>query len=84
MTHHRAGSAPFIGALIVAITFAACTGPANARGGGHGFSHGLGRGSGRGGGLAGGRGHGNDAYARAALQEEEKLMLKLKNICRGC
>lgn len=64
--------------------------PADARGG-----HGLGRGFGghgmlgghgmQGAQLAGGRRHGNDAYAKAASDERDKLLnSQLKSICRGC
>jgi hypothetical protein len=62
--------------------------PAEARGG-HGFHHGLGgheiHGSEGGGSFAGNRRHGNDAYVRAASEEEDKLLnTKIKSICRGC
>ena len=34
--------------------------------------------------LAGGR-HGNDAYAKAASEESDRLLDKqIKSICRGC
>jgi hypothetical protein len=58
--------------------------PADARGG-----HGLGRGSGghgmHGAQFAGDRRHGNDAYTKAASDEQDTLLnSKLKSICRGC
>jgi len=34
--------------------------------------------------LSGDRRHGNDAYVKAASDERDKLLTKLKNICRGC
>lgn len=69
--------------------------PAEARGGhgsgGHGHHHGFGsheiRGDGGGGSgsIAGDRRHGNDAYVKAASEEEgEILNTKIKSICRGC
>ena len=72
-------------ALILSMAMAA---PAEARGG-HGFHHGLGghemHGSEGGGSFAGNRRHGNDAYVRAASEEEDKLLnTKIKSICRGC
>ncbi len=34
---------------------------------------------------AGDRLHGNEAYAKAATEEEDKLLnTKIKSICRGC
>lgn len=74
--------------LILLIAMAA---PAEARGA-HGFSHhGFGgheiRGDGGGGSgsFAGDRHHGNDAYVKAASEEEDKLLnTKIKSICRGC
>lgn len=39
---------------------------------------------GYGGGFAGGRRHANDAYVKAASQERDRLLKKLKDICRGC
>ena len=78
--------------LILLMAMAA---PAEARGGHgfgrHGFHHGFGgheiRGDGGGGSgsSAGDRRHGNDAYAKAASEEEDKLLnTKIKSICRGC
>jgi len=38
-----------------------------------------------GGSFAGDRRHGNDAYVKAAAEEEDKLLnTKIKSICRGC
>jgi hypothetical protein len=38
-----------------------------------------------GGSFAGDRRHGNDAYNKAASDEEDKLLnSKIKSICRGC
>jgi hypothetical protein len=71
----------------------AATTPADARGGhGHGGfgGHGMGRHTMHGegeaaGALAGGRRHGNDAYTKAASDEEDRLLnTRLKSICRGC
>jgi hypothetical protein len=68
---------------VVGLVFvAALTHAAEARGG-----HGFGRGFGGHGmhGTAGDRRHGNDAYTKAASDEEDKLLAgKLKSICRGC
>jgi hypothetical protein len=60
--------------------------PAEARGGGHSFHHGSGdHEMHEGGSFAGGRHHGNDAYVKAASDEEDKLLKsKIKSICRGC
>jgi len=67
--------------------------PAAARGGhgfgGRGFHHGFGghdmHGGDGGGSSAGDRRHGNDAYVRAASEEEDKLLnTKIKSICHGC
>jgi hypothetical protein len=71
--------------LILSMALAA---PAEARGG-RGFHHGPGshemNGSDGGGAFAGNRRHGNDAYVRAASEEEDKLLnTKIKSICRGC
>ena len=59
--------------LILSMAMAA---PAEARGG-HGFHHGFGRHEMHGAegdrSLAGDRHHGNDAYAKAASEEEDKL-----------
>lgn len=78
--------------LILLMAMAA---PAEARGGHgfghHGFHHGSGGHEIRGndgdgsGSSAGDRRHGNDAYAKAASEEEDKLLnTKIKSICRGC
>jgi len=77
-------------ALLIALPSAV-----SARGGGHrlgmgGFGHSLGGRGFTGGGESGGqfasdRRHGNDAYAKAASDEVDKLLdKKLKSICRGC
>ena len=71
--------------LILSIAMSA---PAEARGG-HGSHHGFGgheiHGADGGGSFAGNRRHGNDAYVRAASDEEDKLLnTKIKSICRGC
>jgi hypothetical protein len=71
--------------LIVSMAMAA---PAQTRGG-HGFHHGSGshemHGTHGGGSFAGNRRHGNDAYVKAASDEEDKLLnTKIKSICRGC
>ncbi|MCC8961142.1 hypothetical protein H8A95_02150 [Bradyrhizobium sp. Pear76] len=68
---------------------AAAMPPAGARGGhGHGSGHSHGMHAGgtiRGGGSAGNARHGNDAYTKAASDEEDRLLNgKLKSICRGC
>jgi hypothetical protein len=69
--------------LILSIAVAA---PAEARGG-HGFHHGH-SGHDRHGGDGGGSFAGNrrdDAYAKAASEEEDKLLnTKIKSICSGC
>jgi hypothetical protein len=71
--------------LILSMLMAAS---AEARGG-HGFHHGLGghemHGSDSGGSFASNPRHGNDAYVRAASEEEDKLLnTKIKSICRAC
>lgn len=53
-------------------------------GGGHGFGHGFAGTGLHGAHFAGGGRHGNDSYIRTASQEREKLLAKLKDICRGC
>lgn len=57
--------------------------------GGHGFHHGLGghemRGADGDGSFASGHRRGNDAYVKAASEEEDKLLnSRIKSICRGC
>jgi hypothetical protein len=53
---------------------------AEARGWSHfGWHHGMMNGAH----LEGGR-HANDAYAKAASAEQDSLLKKLKNICKGC
>jgi hypothetical protein len=71
--------------LILSMAIAA---PAEARGG-RGVHHGLGghemHGSDGGGSFTGNRRHGDDAYVRAASEEEDKLLnTKIKSICHGC
>ncbi len=71
--------------LILSMVMAAS---AEARGG-HGFHHGFGghevHGADGGGSFASDRRHGNDAYVKAAAEEEDKLLnTKIKSICRGC
>jgi hypothetical protein len=71
--------------LILSIAMAV---PAEARGG-HGSHHGFGRhemhGADGGGSFAGNRRRGNDAYVKAAAEEEDKLLNnRIKSICRGC
>jgi hypothetical protein len=63
--------------------------PAEARGvhglGVHGFGHGFGGHGTHGAEFAGGRRHGDDAYARAASEERDRLLdTRIKSICRGC
>jgi hypothetical protein len=80
---------PAMGTAIMVLTFlATLTLPADARGhgfargfGGHGFGgHGM-----HGAPFAGDRRHGDDAYVKAATDENDKLLnSKLKSICRGC
>jgi hypothetical protein len=63
---------------------AALTHAVEARGG-HGFGRGFGGHGMHGTASAGDRRHGNDAYTKAASDEEDKLLAgKLKSICRGC
>jgi hypothetical protein len=60
---------------------------AGARGGhgGHGGSHTHGIRAGGAGSAAGDKAHANDAYIKAASDEEDRLLdNKLKSICRGC
>lgn len=54
---------------------------ARGHGGGRSFGGGAGAGASR---FADGRRHGNDAYVKAASDERDKLLKKLKDICRGC
>jgi hypothetical protein len=57
---------------------------ADARGG-HGFGRGIGGHGMHGAPLAGDRRHANDAYTKAASDEQDKLLnARLKSICRGC
>jgi hypothetical protein len=69
-------------AIGLAALIASCAHSAQARGG-HGFGrggHGMHRAP-----FAGDRRHGNDAYAKAASDERDKLLTKrIKSICRGC
>ncbi len=71
-------------ALLMISTF-----PAAARGGhgfgGHGSRHGFGERGMHGAEFSGGRRHGNDAYAKAASGEIDRLLnTQIKSICRGC
>jgi hypothetical protein len=71
--------------LILSMVMAAS---AEARGG-HGFHHGFGghevHGADGSGSFASDRRHGDDAYVKAAAEEEDKLLsTKIKSICRGC
>ncbi|MCP3414579.1 hypothetical protein NLM16_10740 [Bradyrhizobium brasilense] len=67
---------------------AAAMPPVDARGGhgdGGGHSHGMHGGANGAGGCAEDKRHGNDAYTKAASDEEDRLLnSKLKSICRGC
>ncbi|WP_050420818.1 hypothetical protein [Bradyrhizobium tropiciagri] len=60
--------------------------PTDARGHGHSRLHGIHAGGvHRGGGLASDKRHGDDAYSKAASDEEDRLLnTRLKSICRGC
>jgi hypothetical protein len=96
MFHQQKGSEmarrrlPAMGAAIMVLAFlATLTPPADARG--HGFGRGFGGGPGLGGHgmqgapFAGDRRRGDDAYVKAASDENDKLLnSKLKSICRGC
>ena len=78
-------AAAFLGAALVTIS----TFPADARGGhgfgGHGSRHGFGGRGMHGAKFSGGRRHGNDAYAKAASAEIDRLLnTRIKSICRGC
>lgn len=74
-------------ALLIVTAFTLSIGSAEARG-----FHGLGHGSWHShgireddtSGVAHGRRHGNDTYMKAARDERDKLLSKLKSICRGC
>jgi hypothetical protein len=69
-------------AIGLAALIATCAHSAQARGG-HGFGrggHGPHRAQ-----FAGDRSHGNNAYAKAASDERERLLTnRIKSICRGC
>jgi hypothetical protein len=94
MPHHQAKLTRSRAARVIAaagsilILSMAMAASAEARGG-HGFHHGSGGhemhaadGSGS---FASGRRRGNDAYVKAAAEEEDKLLnTKIKSICRGC
>jgi hypothetical protein len=70
-------------AIGLAALIASCAHSAQARGSSHGFGrggHDLHRAQ-----FAGDRRHGNDAYAKAASDERDRLLTnKIKSICRGC
>jgi hypothetical protein len=75
-------------AAVLMVLLMACTEPALARGmhthGGTHMAHGardLAGGSEAGG---EGRGRGNNAYGKARIEEKDRLISKLKSICRGC
>ncbi|MGY4479937.1 hypothetical protein [Bradyrhizobium sp. USDA 3364] len=79
----------FTTAGLLLTLLAAAMPPADARGGGHGHggghSHGMHAGGAVHGGFASDKRHGDDAYAKAASDEEDRLLnSKLKSICRGC
>jgi hypothetical protein len=78
-SHSTASHAAPIG---LAALIATCAHSAQARGG-HGFGrggHGPHRAQ-----FAGDRSHGNNAYAKAASDERERLLTnRIKSICRGC
>jgi hypothetical protein len=69
-------------AIGLAALIASCAHSAQARGG-RGFGrggHGMHRAQ-----FAGDRRHGNDAYAKAAPDERDRLLTnRIKSICRGC
>ena len=78
-----------LAAVLTTVAMATSMAPAAARGGGHGFHRGglSGRSAHGAGGrsFAGDRGHADDAYVKAAEDENDKLLAtKLKSICRGC
>jgi hypothetical protein len=93
MHHHEAKFSPRSARAIAAagsilILSIAVAAPAEARGS-HGFHHGSGghemHGADGGASFAGSRRRGNDAYAKAASEEEDKLLnTRIKSICRGC
>lgn len=93
MPHHEAKFSPLAARVIAAagsilILSIAVAAPAEAHGG-HGFHHGSRgheiHGADGGGSFAGNRRRGNDAYVKAASEEEDKLLnTRIKSICRGC
>lgn len=58
--------------------------PTEARGGGHHFSLHMGGHDMHGRDFSGGGRRGNSPYIKAASSERDKLLSKLKSICRGC
>jgi hypothetical protein len=85
----RVAFSTLVAAGLGAAFLAMLTLPAEARGGrgfgGHGMGHGLGGHAMHGAEFASDRRHGNDAYAKAASDERDKLLnTQLKSICRGC
>jgi hypothetical protein len=87
-SHHVAAFT--IAAVLMTVALATSMAPAEARGGGHGFHRGglSGRSAHVAGdrhSFAGDRRHADDAYVKAAEDENDKLLAtKLKSICRGC
>lgn len=85
----RAAFSSLAAALLAATLVTISTFPADARGGhgfgGHGSRHGFGGRGMHGAEFSGGRRHGNDAYAKAASGEIDRLLnTRIKSICRGC
>lgn len=85
----RAAFSTLVAAGLGAAFLAMLTLPAEARGGhgigGHGMGHGFAGHGMHGAEFASDRRHGNDAYARAASDERDKLLnTQLKSICHGC
>jgi hypothetical protein len=94
MPHHQAKFALPRAARVIAtagsilILSMAIAASAEARGA-HGSHHGFGghemHGADSGGSFAGDHRHGNDAYVKAASEEEDRLLnTRIKSICRGC
>jgi hypothetical protein len=80
----RAMQSRLVAASLAAAFLTSLTGPADARGV-HGFGRGFGGHGMHGAQFAGDRRRGNDAYTKAASDEQDKLLnSKLRSICRGC